>query len=106
MSRKSKRRASRVGDSLIVVNIAPGPGVVDRFTTATAEARELAQAKRTVERALRAAGMPRRLAERTIAMMQTTEVMAEAARLAQTPTAPASTPTTPPRSWWRFWGTP
>ena len=80
--RKPKRRASRVGDSLIVVNIAPGPGVVERFTTATAEARELAQAKRTVERALRAAGMPRKLAERTIAAMLPTAILAEAGRLA------------------------
>lgn len=80
--RKPKRRASRLGDSLVVVTLAPTVGVVERFTAATAEARELAQAKRTVERALRAAGMPRRLAERTIAAMLPTAILAEAGRLA------------------------
>ncbi len=80
--RKPKRRASRVGDSLIVVNIAPTVGIVERLQLTTAEVRELAQAKRTVERALRAAGMPRRLAERTIAAMLPTAILAEAGRLA------------------------
>lgn len=80
--RKPKRRASRLGDSLIVVNIAPTVGIVERLQLATAEVRELAQAKRTVERALRAAGMPRRLAERTIAAMLPAAILAEAGRLA------------------------
>lgn len=79
--RKPKRRASRVGDSLIVVNIAPTVGVVERFTAATAEARELAASKRRVERALRSAGMPKNTAVRVVSRMTPADIVTEAERV-------------------------
>jgi hypothetical protein len=108
--RKPKRRAARFADSLIVVNIAPTVGVVNQLRAATAEARELAMAKRAVERALRDAGMPKSTAVRVLARMSPADVLFEAAKLApqepaQEPAA-APAPTTPPRPWWRFWRTP
>ena len=81
MSRKPKRRASRVGDSLIAITLVPGPGVVARFAEATSQARELAAAKRRIERALRDAGMPKRTAVRVVSRMTPADIVTEAERV-------------------------
>jgi len=69
----------RTHNALIVLS--PGPGVVERTAQAVADARETAKAKRTVERALRAAGLSVRLACTTVARMTHADLMAEAERV-------------------------
>ncbi len=61
--------------------LAPGQGVVARTAEAVADAREIASAKRVVERALRAAGLSVRLACATVARMSHADLMAEAERV-------------------------
>lgn len=66
-------------DALIV--LAPGQGIVERTAQAVADAREIAAAKRVVERGLRAAGLSVRLACATVARMSHADLLAEAERV-------------------------
>lgn len=69
----------RTHEALIVLS--PGPGVVERTAQAIAGAQEIARAKRTVERALRSAGLSVRLACATVAKMSHADLLAEAERV-------------------------
>lgn len=69
----------RTHEALIVLS--PGQGVVERTASAVADAREIAAAKRVVERALRAAGLSVRLACTTVARMAHADLLAEAERV-------------------------
>lgn len=69
----------RKHDALIVLS--PGQGVVARTAQAVADARQIAEAKRTVERGLRAAGLSVRLACATVARMTHDDLLAEAERV-------------------------
>lgn len=69
----------RTHEALIVLS--PGPGVVEQATQAVADARQIAEAKRTVERGLRAAGLSVRLACAMVARMSPADLMAEAERV-------------------------
>jgi len=69
----------RTHEALIVLS--PGQGVVERTARAVADAREIAAAKRVVERALRAAGLSVRLACTTVARMAHADLLAEAERV-------------------------
>lgn len=84
----------RTHEALIVLS--PGPGVVERTAQALADAQEIASAKRTVERALRAAGLSVRLACTTVARMSHADLLAEAARVRSAPEPEPSAST-----WWR-----
>ena len=81
MSRRHRKspKPKRVADALIVVH--PGPGVVDKASRAVADAREVAMAKRTVERALIKIGMNKRQACITVAGMTHADLLAEAERV-------------------------
>jgi len=96
MTRRRKPKTRQDIDSLIVV--APGPHVVELARQAVADAREVAAAKRTVERALRDSGIGQRQANAVVAGMTHVDLLAEAARV-RAASEPA--PETPARPWWR-----
>jgi len=77
--RRNPPPPTRTHGALIVLS--PGPGVVERTASAVADAREIAAAKRVVERGLRAAGLSVRLACATVARMSPADLMAEAERV-------------------------
>lgn len=77
--RKNPPPPTRTHGALIVLS--PGQGVVERTAQAVADARQIAEAKRTVERGLRAAGLSVRLACATVARMSPADLLAEAARV-------------------------
>jgi len=76
-------KPKRIDGALIVV--APGPGVVESTAQAVGDAREVATAKRAVERALRAAGLSKRQACTTVAGMKHVDLLAEAERVRAIP---------------------
>lgn len=81
MTRRHRKppKPKRIDGALIVV--APGPGVVERTAQSVAEAREVALAKRTVGRALMAAGLTKRQSDITVAGMTHVDLLAEAERV-------------------------
>lgn len=91
-------KPKRIDGALIVV--APGPGVVERTSQAVGDARQIAEAKRTVERALRAAGLSKRQACITVAGMAHVDLLAEAARV-RAASDPVQAPEPSARAWWR-----
>lgn len=93
--RRNPPKPRRIDGALIVV--APGPGVVELTARSVADAREVATAKRAVERALRAAGLSKRQACITVAGMTHVDLLAEAARVAASEPAPEPSAST----WWR-----
>lgn len=91
-------KPKRIDGALIVV--APGPGVVERTAQAVGDAREVATAKRAVERALRAAGLSKRQACITVAGMTHADLLTEAARV-RAASEPVQAPEPSARPWWR-----
>jgi len=81
MSRRHRKPPPPIRTHEALIMLAPGRGVVERTAQAVADAREIATAKRTVERALRAAGLSVRLACTTVARMTHNDLMAEAERV-------------------------
>lgn len=81
MSRRRRNPPPPIRTHEALIVLSPGPGVVARTAQAVADARETAAAKRTVERALRAAGLSVRLACTTVARMSHADLMAEAERV-------------------------
>lgn len=77
--RKTPPKPRHVDGALIVVS--PGPGVVERTAQAVEDARQLAEAKRIVERRLMAAGLGKRQAGATVAGMRHVDLLAEAERV-------------------------
>lgn len=69
----------RKHEALIVLS--PGQGIVEHTAQAVADARQIAEAKRTIERGLRAAGLSVRLACATVARMSHADLLAEAERV-------------------------
>jgi len=99
MSRRRKpSKPKRVDGALIVVS--PGPSVVDQTERAVSDAREVAMAKRTVERALVKAGMSKRQACITVAGMTHADLLAEASRV-RAGSDPVPEPEPAARPWWR-----
>lgn len=94
--RRNPPKPKRIDGALIV--IAPGPGVVERTAQAVGDARQIAEAKRTVERALRAAGLSKRQACITVAGMAHDALLAEAKRVRA---EPVQAPEPSARAWWR-----
>lgn len=101
MTRRNRKepRPSRVGDALIVIS--PAPGVVAATASALHDQRELALAKRLVERGLRAGGLPRRKAEIVVARMAPADLLAEANQVRAAAAVPALPPV-PPSTWARI----
>lgn len=81
MSRRRRNPPPPIRTHNSLIMLAPGQGVVERTASAVADAREIAAAKRVVERALRAAGLSVRLACATVARMSHADLLAEAARV-------------------------
>lgn len=77
--RRNPPKAKRIDGALIVV--APGPGVFERAAQAVGDARKIAEAKRVVERGLRAAGLSERQARITVSAMAHDDLLAEAERV-------------------------
>ena len=100
MTRRHRKppKPKQIDGALIVV--APGPGVVERTAQSVAEAREVSLAKRTVERALEAAGMTNRQAGATVAGMTHADLLAEAVRV-RAASDPVQVPEPCARPWWR-----
>lgn len=98
MTRRHRKppKPKQIDGALIVV--APGAGVVERTSQAVGDARQIAEAKRIVERALRAAGLTKRQACVTVAGMAHDDLLAEAARV-RAASEPAPEPSA--RPWWR-----
>lgn len=99
--RHRKPKPRRVADSLVVLNITPTVGLVERIERGAAEARALAVAKREIERALIATGIGKRQACRIVSGMTGADLLAEAERI-RTAVTPSPTPTPhTARPWWR-----
>ncbi len=81
MSRRRRNPPPPIRTHEALIVLSPGPGVVARTAQAVADARETAAAKRTVERALRAAGLSVRMACATVARMSHNDLLAEAERV-------------------------
>lgn len=98
MSRRHRKppKPKQIDGALIVV--APGTGVVELTARSVADAREVATAKRAIERALRSAGLSKRQACITVAGMTHADLLAEAARVRA---EPVQAPETSARPWWR-----
>ena len=99
MTRRHRKppKPKQIDGALIVV--APGAGVVERTSQAVGDARKLAEAKRAVERALRAAGLSERQSRITVAAMAHDDLLAEAARVQASD--PVQVPEPCARPWWR-----
>ena len=81
MTRRRRNPPPPIRKHNALIMVAPGQGVVARTAQAVADARQIAEAKRVVERALRAAGLSVRLACATVARMTHADLLAEAARV-------------------------
>lgn len=81
MTRRRRNPPPPIRTHNALIMLAPGEGIVERTAQAVAVAREIASAKRVVERALRAAGLSVRLACTTVARMSHDDLLAEAARV-------------------------
>jgi len=81
MSRRRRNPPPPIRTHEALIVLSPGPGVVERTAQAIADARQIAEAKRTVERGLRAAGLSVRLACATVARMSRADLLAEADRV-------------------------
>lgn len=85
MTRRRRNPPPPIRKHNALIMLAPGEGIVERTAQAVADAREIAEAKRVVERALRAAGLSVRLACTTVARMSHTDLLAEAERVRAIP---------------------
>lgn len=81
MSRRRRNPPPPIRTHEALIVLSPGRGVVEQATQAVADAREIASAKRVVERALRATGLSVRLACTTVARMTHDDLLAEAERV-------------------------
>ena len=85
MSRRRKshrpRNAKRTPQRSAIYVVSATVGIVDAVAEVCAERRELAQAKRAVERALRSAGMPKNTAVRVVSRMTPADIVTEAERV-------------------------
>lgn len=100
MSRRRRNPPPPVRTHNSLIMLAPGEGIVERTTQAVADARQIAEAKRTVERGLRAAGLSVRLACATVARMTHDDLLAEAERV-RAASDPVQAPEPSARPWWR-----
>ncbi len=98
--RHRKPKPRRVADSLVMLNVTPTVGVVERIERGTAEARALALAKREIERALIATGIGKRQACRIVSGMTGADLLVEAARV-RAAADPVQAPEHSARPWWR-----
>lgn len=85
MSRRRRNPPPPIRTHEALIVLSPGPGVVERTAQAVGDARQIAEAKRTVERALRAAGLSVRLACAMVARMTHDDLLAEAERVRAAP---------------------
>lgn len=85
MTRRRKTPPKPRQDIDALILIAGGPGVVERTAQAVEDARAVAHAKRTVERALRDAGIGQRQANAVVAGMLAADLLAEAERVRAIP---------------------
>lgn len=84
MSRRHRKPKTRQDiDALIV--IAPGPHVVEQAARAVENARQIALAKRIIERGLRDAGIGQRQACLIVSGMTGADLLSEAARVRAIP---------------------
>lgn len=85
MSRRRKshrpRHAQRAPQRSVLYVVPAAVGIVDAVAEVNADRRELAHAKRAVERGLMGAGMRKAEAVRTVSAMLPAAILAEAARL-------------------------
>lgn len=85
MSRRRKsnrpRHAKRTPQRSAIYVVSAAVGIVDAVAEVCAERRELAQAKREVERGLVRVGMAKRHAVATVAKMPPAAILAEAERV-------------------------